>query len=192
MPRWSDTPPTGTDQPSYRIIRTPADKSITLCVTSEGITGCVTHFVQNRTVPCEGEPVCQHCQEGHSWRWHGYLSGIMAGTHEHVLFEFTAPPSDTFRNYLQIAGTLRGCIFTANRPSGRPNGRVVVACKSPTLSHLQIPDPPNIRNILCRVWNIQNNAATPVPSPRPPIKNTAVAPSKRDGRYRSNPPHEPE
>lgn len=189
MPRWSNAPPKGSDQPSFRIIRTPADKSLTAIITSPDIVGCATHFVQNRTVPCEQDDqkgiVCQHCAAGHSWRWHGYLSAILTTSHEHVLFEFTGPPSDTFRNYLLHAGSLRGCLFTARRPSGRPNGRVVIACKSIDQTTLRLPAPPNIRNILSRVWNIQSDNVTPCPSSRPPIKNSNVAPSKADGRYRS-------
>jgi len=188
MPRWTDAPPKGSDQPSFRIIRTPPQKTLTAIVTSTDILGCATHFVQNRTVPCEkdedkGIP-CQHCSDGHSWRWHGYVSAILTNSHEHILFEFTAPPSDTFRNYLLHTGSLRGCLFTARRPSGRPNGRVVVSCKSVDLTTLRLPAPPNIRNILCAIWNIRTNNASTTPSSRPPIKNIDVTPSKNDGRYR--------
>ena len=185
MPRWMDTPPKGSDHPSFRIVRTPADKPITAIVTSEEIVGCTTNFVQNRTIPCEGPDTCEHCAAGHSWRWHGYLSAMLTTTHEHILFEFTAPPSDTFRNYLLRYKTLRGCVFTARRPSGRPNGRVVVTCKYVAPTDLRIPARPNIRNILCRVWNLQTERVSDCPASRPPIKNTAVKPSNSDGRVHS-------
>jgi len=188
MPRWTNTPPKKTDQPSFRIVRTPATKTLTAIITSPDLVGCSTHFVQNRTVPCESEDTgkpCQHCAAGHSWRWHGYVSAILANSYEHILFEFTGPPSDTFRNYLLYHGTLRGCLFTSRRPSTRPNGRVIVTCKTADLTNLRIPEGPNIRNILCRVWNIQTTNVSSCPSSRRGVKNTSVTPSDGDGRYKS-------
>jgi len=195
MPRWSNAPPKGTDQPSFRIVRTPATKTLTGLITSPDLVGCATHFVQNRTIPCEKEDdndFCQHCFAGHSWRWHGYVSAILTSTHEHILFEFTRPPADTFRNYLLYAQTLRGCLFTSRRPSGRPNGRVVVACKSVDQSTLRLPEGPNIRNILSRVWNIQTKNVSSGPSSRPHIQRLTVKPSGADGRYKSPAQSEPQ
>ena len=157
-------------------------------ITCADIVGCATHFVQNRTVPCEKEhedDFCQHCQVGHSWRWHGYVSAILTCSHEHILFEFTRPPADTFKNYLLYSGTLRGCLFTSRRPSGRPNGRVVVSCKSVDQTTLRLPEPPNIRNILCRVWNIKTESVSSVSTSHQHVKALKVKPSNGDGRYKS-------
>jgi len=94
-------------------------------ITSPDLLGCNTHFFGGHTVPCE-TPECEACLKGIPWRWHGYLAAIQAQTHAHFIFEFTAQAGDTFREYFQLHGTLRGCIFQAERMHHRPNGRVIL------------------------------------------------------------------
>jgi len=185
-PQWSDSPPTATANPSFRLIRTPAEATLSAIVTCLDLAGSPTHFIHNRTIPCEGLPHCPNCLDGHSWRWHGYLAAVLTQTHEHILFEFTAPAADTFRNYITAAGQIRGCLFTARRPSKRANGRVLITCKSTDQSRIRLPNPPDVKKLLCRIWNVQSGtASTAVPS-RPPIKSAQPAASNGDGRYSSN------
>lgn len=185
MPQWSDSPPAAGDNPSFRIIRTPAEATVSAIVTCLDLVGCPTHFVHNRTVPCEGTEVCKHCEAGHSWRWHGYLSAVLTQTHEHVLFEFTAPAADTFRNYITAAGQIRGCHFTARRPTKRPNGRVLINCKSTDQARIRLPAPPDVKKLLCRIWNIQATTTEEKSSSRLPIKNATPDKQNGDGRYSS-------
>lgn len=183
--RWSNQPPTQPDTFALRIIRTPKEQSLDAIITCPEITGCYTHFIHNRTVPCEGSPECEHCQNGHSHRWHGYVSCILVKTFEHVLFEFTAIAGQTFTNFREVHQTLRCCRFKARRPSGRHNGRIVIACTLHDATHGRIPDPPNIRNILCHIWNVQNSNVEQR-SDRPHAGHQIIPlPSKADGRYRS-------
>lgn len=184
MPKWSDKPPTAGDGITFRIVRTPAAKPLTAISTAPQVTGCCTHFVQNRTVPCEGEDYCDWCKQGHSWRWHGYLSAILTQTYEHILFEFTATASDVFRNYLRLHGSLRGCRFTAHRPSGRHNGRVVIACTPADEQRIRLPDPPDIARILCHIWNVQYQGVDQVRIPNRLGHQIGVPPSDGDGRNR--------
>jgi len=157
MPQWKSTPPDEPEGYALRILRTPSDKPIAAIVTSPEVIGCPTHYAGNRTVPCEGADDCQLCRDGYSWRWHGYLGCILTATLEHVLFEFTAHASDTFRNYQHLHGTLRACHFQANRPSNRHNGRVIIACKPYDQSRVRLPDPPDVKTILCHIWNVPNH-----------------------------------
>lgn len=187
MPNWSEKPPEAKDGYPLRIVRTPPDKPLHAIATSTEVLGCCTHFVQNRTIPCEGTDVCKWCQEGHSWRWHGYLAAMITATLEHILFEFTAAASDTFRNYQTVHGTMRGCHFQAIRPSKRHNGRIVIACKPVDAQRCRIPEPPDVKAILCHIWNIQNANATTAKITRPPFRDVGVDPSNGDGRNRPKP-----
>ncbi|KKL13131.1 hypothetical protein LCGC14_2528840, partial [marine sediment metagenome] len=83
MPKWQSAPPA--DQPGFslRILRTPTNKPIVAYVTSTDVIGCITHFARNRTIPCEGQDNCTWCEEGFSWRWHGYLAALLTDTLEH-------------------------------------------------------------------------------------------------------------
>lgn len=184
MPKWIDQPPADVGPYAFRILRTPADKPISGIITCTDLVGCNTHYLKNRTIPCEGVDKCEACAQDHSWRWHGYVSAVITPGLEHVLFECTATASDTFSNYLQIYQNLRGCWFRAWRPSRRHNGRVVIECKTTDPAKTRLPDPPNIKAILCHIWNVQNTNAHDVGLLRPPFRHVHVDASKDDGRNR--------
>lgn len=191
MPLWTPEPPPQHSGYTLRIARTPAKGTLRAIITATDVTGVCTHFAKNRTIPCEGTDKCTWCAEGFSWRWHGYVSCILTDTLEHVIFEFSAAASDTFRNYLQLHGTLRGCIFTATRPSQRFNGRVVISCKPSDPQRQRLPDPPNVPKLLCHVWNVQY---TPDPGLVARLRDFAqINPNDLgdDGRYRQKQPQTP-
>lgn len=188
MPNWSNHPPITAEKYAFSIRRTPAAKAIDAIVTSDDILGCYTHFVHHRTIPCEGPPNCPHCAEGHSYRWHGYVSAILCATYEHFLFEFTPIPAATLTNYRDLHGTLRACRIKAYRPSQRQNGRVVITCKMHDEQHARLPKPPDIPKILCHIWNIQSTKTNNRHDPKKKTKNLIVPPAKGDGRYRPETP----
>lgn len=160
MPVWTTTPPDAQSGYPLRIIRTPSNKPIVAYVTSVDVLGCNTHYAGNRTLPCEGTETCKWCQEGYSWRWHGYLAAVLTDTLEHIIFEFTATAAGTFQNYYLLHNSMRACHFKANRPTGRQNGRVVIHCKPGDETRLRLPNPPDLQKILCHIWNIPNSAAS--------------------------------
>jgi hypothetical protein len=135
------------------MIRTPANRPFVAIVTSEDLVGTNTHYYHNRTTPCEGD-ACPICAEGHSWRWHGYLSCVDQGTKEHVLFEFTAQASDAFRAYRDRYSTLRGCLFKATRHAQRYNGRVTIQTRPADLEGKDLPPGANLKAMLCHIWNV--------------------------------------
>lgn len=184
MPQWSSTPPTRNDGLSFRIVRTPASRAIAAIVTATDITGCCTHFAKNRTIPCEGPEICPWCNDGFSWRWHGYLPCVLTDTFEHVIFEFTAAAAETFNNYLTAFNSLRACKFIARRPSGRPNGRVVIACTHYDERKVRLPDPPDVRRMLCHIWNVKHNATNLYKLPDRLGNQIGVGPNPDDGRNR--------
>ena len=188
MPNWQSFPAGPTGPYAFRILRTPATTPIDAICTCTSICGCPTHFAANRTIPCEGQPGCKLCEEGHSWRWHGYLSAILVKGLEHCLFEFTAQAAETFRTYQLTQNALRGCHFLARRPSGRPNGRVVIAAKPEDLNRIRLPEPPNIRLILCHIWGIPYNQPEDTTHDRLPFERIKIRPGNgQDARYSGSP-----
>lgn len=184
MDPWPDQPPETERRLAFRILRTPAAKPLVAIATAHELVGRMTHFAKNRTVPCEGEDACPWCQEGHSRRWHGYLAAVLTDSYEHFLFEFTATASDTFKNYLVVNDTMRGCKFRSHRPNARTNGRVVISCTRLDEMKLRLPDSPNVKKILCHIWNIQYNENQPTGMLRPPFKDVGLMPDDGDGRYK--------
>jgi len=185
MPQWINQPPKATDVSIFRIIRTPANKPLQAIITCTDLVGCNTHYASNRTVPCDGQGQCQWCANGYSHRWHGYVSAIMLPGLEHVLFECTATAADVFRNYYQLHDTLRACHFQATRPSKRPNGRVVIATRPGDPNKVRLPQPPDIRRILCHLWNVRYDTEQPTGMDKPPFKTIGLPDDNTDGRYQA-------
>lgn len=185
MPIWTRDPPDDASPYVFRIVRTPAASPIVGIITCDEAVGCSTHFVHHRTVPCEGPRTCPHCNEGHSWRWHGYVSAMLTPSLEHVLFEFTATASDAFKNYRLLHQRLRACRFRAYRPSKRNNGRVVIQTSPGDPNLVRLPDPPDIRRLLCHIWNVQYELDQPTRMARPPFQSVALPETDDDGRYHS-------
>lgn len=174
MPKWQNDPPTDHSQSGYRLVRTPAAHALLAHVLCEDLVGCPTHFVGNRTIPCEA-PNCESCSAGISWRWHGYLAVLLDATQEIAIFECTARAAEAFKQYHQRYGTLRGCHFKAMRHNARQNGRVLIQAKPGDLAKITLPKPPDVRKLLCHIWNIApKQVEVPDAQTRPPFKNIKV------------------
>lgn len=151
----SEAPPCG-DRHGFRLVRTPASPPFRAFVISENLIGCPTHYVANRTIPCE-RPTCEPCESGIAWRWHGYLLVQIEATTEQVIFEMTAAASDMFKKYYERHGTTRGCYFQATRANNRNNGRVLIQCKPADLAKVSLPQPLDLCKLLSHIWNIAPN-----------------------------------
>jgi len=190
MPKWSPIPPALDEGVPFRLVRVPADKAIQGIVTSVEITGCATHFFNNRTVPCDGQGNCKSCTEGYAWRWHAYCSLLVSSTLEHVILELTAAGSETVRNYAQTYAGTRGCLLSAWRPSKKANGRLLVTCKPGDLLRLTLPEPPNVPRLLCKIWNVRYDPLDHVNSLRPGAKAIVPAPGTHgNGNGHGEPQH---
>lgn len=185
MPIWTADPPTNDEVNAIDLIRTPAGKPIVACVSSPEITGCRTHYAHSRTVPCEGQGECGFCEEGHSWRWHGYLGCLILESMRHVVFEFTASASDSFKTYLEYHDSLRGCWFKASRAGKRPNGKVIIQCKPGDTSKIRLPNPLDVQAIMCHIWNIQHKGITTTVVETRAGVQIHVPKGNGDGRYRA-------
>lgn len=134
--------------------RTPTGRPIKGIITCHDLAGTPTHYFHGRTIPCDSEK-CPACDEGVPWRWHGYVSLYLPTSHHHVLFEFTAKPSEVLKTYRLAYGTLRGCILTARRANLAPNARVIMTTERADMERLALPEPPNIVQALAIIWNIE-------------------------------------
>lgn len=160
MPQFTSRPPKDAAGYGLPIVRTPANGRLILGITCTQMCGCPTHWYGGRTVPCEGEN-CTACNEGYSWRWHGYVSGLISGTRRHVLAEFTAQASEAIADYHKWQGTLRGAILTATRHKNRHNGRVIVNLTAGDLAKMNLPAEPDIVQTLGKLWNLPIPNLTP-------------------------------
>jgi hypothetical protein len=183
MPIFSDRPPSDLGRSGMRIVRTPADRPLVAYITSNELIGCPTHFVNHRTIPCEGEDVCEHCHEGIGWRWHAYLAIVLVDTHEHVILELTKAACDPFRVYADWHGDLRGAKIKAWRVNKRINGRILTKIKPPEQNDPKLPDPPLVSKILCHMWGVPFNAVHRTADTHAGAVRLTVDASKGDGRH---------
>lgn len=142
--------------------RTPTNSKLSACVTSPDLIGCNTHFYQGHTVPCS-LPECEACTKGVPWAWHGYVGAMKGSTREHFLFEFTPQVADVLKDYRAHNGTLRGCIFIAQRHNNRPNGRVILQTRPGDLAALNLPPPPDLEACMAIIWNLERSKVREAP-----------------------------
>lgn len=153
MPQFSNRPPKDDQGYGLTLLRTPANGRLIIAVTSDELVGCPTHWYGGRTVPCEAEN-CPACLDGLSWRWHGYLSGLLRSTRRIILAEFTAQACETITQYYDAQGSIRGAILTAQRHRNRHNGRVIITLTPGDLDVMQLPPAPDILKALATLWNL--------------------------------------
>lgn len=174
MPTFDSQPPKDLGRSGYRLIRTPAAHPLVGHVLSEKLVGCNTHFVGNRTIPCE-PPNCDACDSGVPWRWHGYLAIVIEPTKEIAIFECTARAAECFAAYFQRYGTTRGAHFKAQRLNARSNGRVLIQAKPADLAAIHLPPPLKVEKLLCHIWNVpETQTELPARTARPPFQNVRV------------------
>lgn len=179
MPTFSHDIPDQTHGYSLPIKRTPAYTKLKAIVTSTDLLGCYTHYWHGRTQPCEA-PNCEPCENGMPYRWHAYLAAMETQNALHFIFEVTATGAEPFITYRDAHGTLRGCLFQAERWRQKANGRILIQTKPADLTEIQLPDAPNMVTCLATLWSLPmgNNKTTK----RSPEKRTAIAPTQPPGQ----------
>ncbi len=153
MPQFSATPPADPRGHSLELKRCPRGAPLTGIITCPDVVGCATHFWGGRTVPHE-EVECEPCLSGIGWLWHGYVSAYHVQLKLHFLFEMTARCVEPLTEYRSLNESLRGCAFLAERPSGRPNGRVYLKTKTIDLATVTLPPAADIPAVLAMIWNL--------------------------------------
>jgi len=191
MPQFSNQAPADTTSNGIRLLRTPAAVPLTGHVLSDVLMGCPTHYVGNRTIPCEGEE-CTPCESGVTWRWHAWIAIQLSTTQEVVLFEMTAKASETFTEYYKRYGTIRGAAFKAYRLNQKSNGRVLIQAKPADLAKVTLAPEPNVQKLLCHIWNIPETQVIQTDhQTRPPARNLAVDRARAELRVAAEDPTDP-
>lgn len=160
MPQFSREPPIDPRGRSLELKRCPPGAVLHGIITCDDVVGCPTHFWGGRTVPHESED-CEPCLAGIAWLWHGYVSAFQPQLRLHYLFEMTARCVEPLTEYRQKNPSLRGCSFLAQRPSGKPNGRVYLKTKTLDLGSITLPDAPDLTKVLAMIWNLPTPSITP-------------------------------
>jgi hypothetical protein len=145
--------PTDPIERPYPIQRVPATGSLAAAITSKQPFGCFTHFWGGRTIPCTAE-ACDACKAAAPSRWHCYMTAYSHPNQLHFLLELTAAAAEKIYQFTREHGTCRGCHFKANRQPQTPNGRIYLQTQMLDMDKYRLPEEPDLKLILSRLWNI--------------------------------------
>jgi hypothetical protein len=153
MPIWSNELPALQKHMGFDLRRTPSTGRMIGIITSDDMLVVPTHYWNGRTCPHEEEN-CQACLNMMPYRIHVYVSCFDPKTREHYLYESTSNAAKSFEEHKKAFGTLRGCMFQAERPKQTRNGKVVIMTKPADLTKISLPEPPNLIRAMSVIWNI--------------------------------------
>jgi len=104
----------------------------------------------------------------------------------------TAKASDTFTQYYERYGTIRGAAFKAYRLNQKANGRVLIQAKPADLAKVTLAPEPDVQKLLCHIWNIPENQVIQTEhQTRPPAQNLAVDRARAELRVAVADPNDP-
>lgn len=154
------TVPDQADRDGLDVIRVPATSTIRGIITSPGFVGTWTHFLDQRTRPCVGDP-CNVCNQGIARRWYAWIGLTNPATHQHAILQLTPPAAKRLQLHLEQHPTLRGVTIEAHRPSGTPTGRISVRLKNQVYREADLPDEPDIIANLATIWGANPSEFAP-------------------------------
>lgn len=153
--QWADRPP---PPPGFvRIIRPRPGEVLRLIALSDKIEGTDVHFWEGRTIPCRAPfnhcPACKHRKP----RWEGYLMCFREVTREIVLAAVTKGAANRC-TFLRNGPKLRGRRVELERIETREEGRVELRIGDFIARPQILPEAPDIRETLHRIWGIPFDA----------------------------------
>lgn len=162
---WQDDVPEAT-VPCFDLLSPRYDQRLRCYILSERQVGVWVHFAGGRTGPCtRGTGGCDGCRAGLRRYWKGFLFGLFDRAAPVAILEYTAAAAEPHTRRLTGQGKpIRGCQVVAFRRDGKPQGKVILQIADQPRPDLAIPELPDLRWALMRIWNAPTKGAAP---PRP-------------------------
>lgn len=150
---WGGYPNTDRDYP--RIVRCAPGADVRAVVISERAEVVAVHWLDGRTIPHLTPPsACAGCQAHTRWRLVSYLAAWVYGARSWSILEV---PEEATREYLDTlegrGGSIRGLKITLTRLRPYANARVRLMWSPASGPADSLPDPPNLREALAKVWS---------------------------------------
>lgn len=153
MDPWTNRPDRGEHPTQLQILRTPPGKAIGGIITTADALGAYTHYWRGRTTVCT-HPLCEACDTHRTPRWYGYLAIISRATKTEALLEITPSCLPPIEAWLEEHGTLRGADISLQRANKKINSRLICSIRSSDYDGSKLPDAPNVKAQLERIWEI--------------------------------------
>lgn len=130
------------------------------------IWGCMTHFVDLRTIPCTGDN-CKHCHSQVA-RWRGFIGCWSDATQRKCILEVTAGAVDACGPDIWDAPySFRGRVLTLSRRTARKHSPVQLLISSERRDESQLVGEVDVVAALRRIWSIPGDPFIPSENLRP-------------------------
>lgn len=161
--RWDGPPPKrATWVPIYRA---PVRGVVSAVATTPKVWGCMTHFLELRTVPCHGHD-CDGCRQQLP-RWRGFIGAYSESTMRPCLLEVTPSAVETCGVDLWDAVySLRGRVVTISRRTPRRQSPVLLRIGDVSRAAEHLYAEVDVAAALRRVWSIPGQPAAIGPNVR--------------------------
>lgn len=147
--------PAGDGFPGYDIITPRGAEVLVGVVQSRRVVGCMTHWVDDRSVPCPGSKHgCIHCLRSAVRRWRGYLWFILKLRSRLSILQLTEQA--VYPHHSRLTGRscpIAGAEAKVRREGGMSRGKVILALgpgdPAKALPEFDLPD---LQKTLLRIW----------------------------------------
>lgn len=151
--QWADQPMWDEGIPRYPIVRVRSSKPIGGVFANQAVIGVHLHWMEGRSVPCIGLPVCAGCKALRSTRWAGYQ---LAEASNGLVFvvELTEGAFYHLRSQVPDVKSLRGIKFQLHREKPHfKKSRILCPISSTGRNEVKV-DETDIRPLLCCIWGV--------------------------------------
>lgn len=148
---WNTLPGKPDDTRAWPIMRVGTKGVSRLVIVSNELIGRFTHYWKGRTQPCLTD-VCEACANGQAARWYGWLAVISETSGAKAIVEITYQGYVSVADTITFADTLRGRGMAIRRIPAKPNGKMRVEIRPHKTVPIELPNEPDIRAILERMW----------------------------------------
>ena len=131
-------------------------KGLTAIVLSQRVLGVFTHWVGQRSLPCNSRDG-EHCLVDHKtsgrYRWQGWVAVLPISGQVPGFVSITENVAKK-NPYLRTAKTLRGATIHLWRSGENKESQMLCKLSAESEPRSDLPIPPSTVEFLCRLWNI--------------------------------------
>jgi len=174
-------------QPRFPLIRTPnGGKRASFIILTDKPLMYPTHWVRSRTTPCLAPENCEGCNAEVEIRYKLYVAVYFPSDAQIAVLETTDHGGQTIFAHWQKYGSVRGRKLTVWRSGKKDNSPCNSSISPQPLDITALPESPDVRAYLNRMWFSRPNPPTSEPHTSSPELPGQIPLHTADGQPLSN------
>lgn len=150
-------PPDHVARIDYKIIRVKPGKGVEFWSASDAPICIATHWTGRRSIRCP-EDGCEYCKDEVEQRWRGYVWAVSCANEQLAIMEYTGGVGQFIEEFWKERGSLLGQLMKLERTGKANNSPLKCTWGKPSRAERDLPDPPNLRTILMRVYDFRTSS----------------------------------